>query len=70
MLAAAAELQKKAAVVEDALIQIKLKTLKDLIKFPIKLSGQLAELESIVEERGLASHEAKLRGISGFERKS
>jgi hypothetical protein len=49
VLAASAELRKKAAVVEEALIQINLKTLKDLIKFPIKLSGQLAELESIVE---------------------
>jgi hypothetical protein len=49
VLLAAAKLQKKSASVEDALIQINLKTLKDLIKFPIKLSGQLAELESIVE---------------------
>jgi hypothetical protein len=48
-LLAAAELQRKSASVEEALIQINLKTLKDLIKFPIKLSGQLAELESIVE---------------------
>lgn len=46
---ASAELQKKAASVEQTLIQINLKTLKDLIKFPIELSGQLAELESIVE---------------------
>jgi photosystem II stability/assembly factor-like uncharacterized protein len=49
VLLAAAKLQKKSASLEDALIQINLKTLKDLIKFPIKLSGQLAELESIVE---------------------
>jgi len=49
VLLAAAELQRKSASVEEALIQTNLKTLKDLIKFPIKLSGQLAELESIVE---------------------
>jgi len=49
VLVAAAELQKKSASVENALIQNNLKTLKDLIKFPIELSGQLAELESIVE---------------------
>ncbi|MGB7025208.1 MAG: hypothetical protein WBD73_15540, partial [Candidatus Acidiferrales bacterium] len=49
VLLASAELQKRSASVEDALIQINLKTLKDLIKFPIELSGQLAELESIVE---------------------
>jgi photosystem II stability/assembly factor-like uncharacterized protein len=64
-----AEIKGKAHAIEDALDQVNVKTLKDLIQFPIQLSGQLAELEGLVENADSAPTRQNLMAFEVLEKR-